>query len=60
MSKARIREILIPYQLGEMHLNNAITLLGGGIIVERILKQLRDGKISFLEAIDQIFDLKNS
>lgn len=54
MTKEQIDTILRAYSRGEMHLNNAIKLLGGGIIIERIIRQWMDGKLSYLEALSQI------
>lgn len=57
MSKATIINILRAYADGEMRLNNAVQLLGGGIIRENILKQYISGKMSFAEAVGQLSDM---
>lgn len=54
MSKEQIDTTLRAYSRGEMHLNNAIKLLGGGMTIERIIRQWMDGKLSYLEALSQI------
>lgn len=57
ITRNRIREILIPYSQGEMHFNNAVKLLGGGVRREIIIRQWMSGKMSFAECVDQLHEL---
>lgn len=57
MSRNKIATILRTYENGEMHLNNVIVMFGGGVTIERIIRQWMNGKISFSEAVSQISEL---
>lgn len=58
-SRNKIATILRTYADGEMHLNNAVKLIGGGLRTEAVIRQWMDGKLAFAETVSQIWELVN-